>query len=158
VEDFIDPNETHRQRLTYLMCRMTQPLLTRFDFLTELPMKTSKTICINAFASLVASGVLVCGSSVSAQAADRAYGAQTKQVSVSDLDLSTAAGQESARERLHQMARRLCTEVEDLDDLSHHSNFIKCVATATAGMQPHLEAMIRRASKIRTAAVGPVAW
>jgi UrcA family protein len=48
-------------------------------------------------------------------------------VSLAGLDLSTAAGARAARERLHQAARRLCTQVADSLDLSHQANFVKCV-------------------------------
>lgn len=56
---------------------------------------------------------------------------------------STVAGQEAARERLHQMARRLCAQVEDELDLSPQSNYVKCVDEATAKTLPHLDAMSR---------------
>jgi len=121
----------------------------------EIPMKTSKLVCINTV-SLVATGLLAWGSAAPAAAADSPDTVHTKQVRLSDLDLSTAAGQASAHERLLQMARRLCTEVEDLDDLSHHANFLKCVDAATAGTLAHLDAMIRSETQIRTASVAQI--
>jgi UrcA family protein len=48
-------------------------------------------------------------------------------VSLADLDLSTPTGQRAARERLHQIARRLCSQVADAQDLSHQPNFVACV-------------------------------
>ena len=54
-------------------------------------------------------------------------------VSVVDLDLSTPEGMRAARDRLHAMALRLCTQLEDLRDLSHQSNFVACVDDTLAG-------------------------
>ncbi len=119
-------------------------------------MKASNTLRTNTCISLLATGLLAWGIALPAGAADSPDAAHTRQVILSDLDLSTVAGQESAHERLLQMAQRLCTEVADLDDLSHHSNFLKCVEAATAGTRPHLDAMIRRATDIRTASVAQI--
>jgi UrcA family protein len=58
--------------------------------------------------------------------------ARSAKVSLADLDLSTAAGARAARERLHQAARRLCTQVADSHDLSHQANFVKCVDATLA--------------------------
>jgi UrcA family protein len=118
----------------------------------EIPMKMSKLVCINTL-SLVATGLLAWGSAAPAAAADSPDAVHTKQVRLSDLDLSTAAGQASAHERLLQMARRLCTEVEDLDDLSHHANFVKCVDGATASTLATLDAMIRSKTDIHPVSV-----
>jgi UrcA family protein len=122
----------------------------------EIAMKTSNTSRVNTLVAVLVTGALLWGSALPAQAADAAYGIRTKKVSLSDLDLSTIAGQETARERLHRMVRRLCAQVEDLDDLSHHANYMACVDQATAKVLPHLDAMIRRATEIRTASVGQV--
>jgi UrcA family protein len=48
-------------------------------------------------------------------------------VSLADLELSTPDGQRAARERLHQIARRLCSQVGDTQDISHQPNFVACV-------------------------------
>jgi UrcA family protein len=124
--------------------------------LMEIPMKTSNTVCMHTVMSLVATGLLAWGGAAPVAAADSPDAVHTKQVSLSDLDLSTVAGQASAHERLLDMAHRLCTEVEDLDDLSHHANFLKCMEAATASTGPHLDAMIRRATEIRTASVAQI--
>lgn len=119
-------------------------------------MTTSNIARINTLAAILAIGTLLSGIALPVHAADAAYGARTKTVSLSDLDLATVAGQETARARLHRMADRLCTQVEDELDLSHHSNYIRCVDAATAQTLPHLNAMIRSATAIRTAAVRQV--
>ncbi len=116
-------------------------------------MKTTHPGRSNTLASILATGALLWGYTLPAQAADPDYGARTQKVSLADLDLSTFAGQAAARERLHQMARRLCGQVEDELDLSRQPNYVKCVDGALAQTRPHLDAMIRSASDIRTASV-----
>jgi UrcA family protein len=120
-------------------------------------MKTSNTARIHfPFASLIVTGVLLGGSLHPAHAADPGYGVRAKKVSLADLDLSTVAGQTAARERLHQMARRLCDQVEEDLDLSRQPNYVKCVDQAMAQTLPPLDAMIRSSTAIRTAAAGHV--
>jgi UrcA family protein len=68
----------------------------------------------------------------SAIAADRL----TAKVSTADLDLGTSAGMLAAEARVRETARRLCRQLEDLDDLSRQSNYTACVdASVTAAMQ-----------------------
>jgi UrcA family protein len=119
----------------------------------EIPMKTLKTARIDKLAFVFVTSVLLWTGALPAQA-DPGNGARAKQVSLADLDLSTIQGQETARERLHQMARHLCARVEDDLDLSKQTNYVRCVDQATALTSSHLNAMIRRASDIRTASVG----
>jgi len=93
----------------------------------EISMNISNTARSKALASILATGALLWGIALPVQSADAGYGARAQTVSLTDLNLSTVAGQEAARERIHQMARRLCTQVEDELDLSHHANYVKCV-------------------------------
>jgi UrcA family protein len=51
-------------------------------------------------------------------------------VPLADLDLSTLEGRRAARERLHETARRLCSQLVDIQDLSHQPNFVACVDDA----------------------------
>jgi UrcA family protein len=135
------------------MSRMLKPNGSTIQLLMEIAMKTSNTARINILASILATGALLWGIALPVQAADATNGARAKTVSLTDLNLSTVAGQDAARDRLHQMARRLCAQVKDELDLSHQSNYVKCVEEATAKTLPHLDAMIRNASAIRTAAI-----
>jgi UrcA family protein len=52
---------------------------------------------------------------------------RSAKVSLVGLDVSTPEGASAARERLHQAARRLCSQVADHLDLSHQHNFVACV-------------------------------
>jgi UrcA family protein len=61
-------------------------------------------------------------------------------VSLQGLDLSTAAGAQAARERIHQAARRLCGALADDLDLAHQPHFVACVAEATARATRRLDA------------------
>jgi UrcA family protein len=58
---------------------------------------------------------------------------RSARVSLADLDLSTPDGARAARDRLHQTARRWCSQLEDSLDLSHQSNFVACMDDALAG-------------------------
>jgi UrcA family protein len=70
------------------------------------------------------------------QQSTSADGTRSAKVSLAGLDLSTPEGMTSARERLHGTAVRLCTQVVDELDLSHHANFLQCVdSTVTAALR-----------------------
>jgi UrcA family protein len=76
---------------------------------------------------------------------------RTAKVWVADLDLGTSAGMKTAQTRVREVARRLCTEVEQMDDLSRHTNYLACVdASVTAAMQqlkgPALAALAKQKS------------
>ena len=62
-------------------------------------------------------------------------------VSLTDLDLSTAQGMSAAQTRISKMVKRLCTQVEDPDDLSHHENFLACVDQSMANAMRQLRPM-----------------
>jgi UrcA family protein len=80
---------------------------------------------------------------------------RSQQVKLSDLDLSTADGQQLAQARVHEVARTLCFRVADAFDMSHHENFIKCVDTAVAKASEQLQAVLNHqlASKLARADV-----
>jgi UrcA family protein len=77
---------------------------------------------------------------------------KSAQVSLAGIDLSTQAGVEAARERLHQAARKLCEDVADDLDLSHVSNFRKCVAQAMSVSNQHLDALLNTGNTLGTVA------
>ena len=57
---------------------------------------------------------------------------RSAKVSIAGLDLLTPQGALAARERLRQTARKLCAQVADELDLSHHANYIACVDESVA--------------------------
>jgi UrcA family protein len=57
---------------------------------------------------------------------------RSAKVSIAGLDLSTPEGARAARERLRQTARKLCAQVADELDLSHHANYVACVDESVA--------------------------
>ena len=69
---------------------------------------------------------------------------RSQSVKLSDLDLSTADGQQLARARVHELARTLCSRVAEELDLSHHENFVECVDTAVAKAGERLQALLNR--------------
>jgi UrcA family protein len=75
-----------------------------------------------------------------------------KSISLADLDLSTAAGAQRARERLERAVKTLCTQLRDDLDLSHRGTYLECVGKATATTNRHLDALLHRVGKVRTAA------
>jgi UrcA family protein len=74
------------------------------------------------------------------------FSSRTKSVNFSDLNLATVQGQEIARERVHQMARALCSQVADPTDMSHQTNYVACVDAATAKAGVSLQALISKQS------------
>jgi len=66
-------------------------------------------------------------------------------VSLSDLDLSTTDGRRMARDRLHETARRLCSQVAASQDLSHQANFVACVDATLANALRQLDTPTREA-------------
>jgi len=62
-----------------------------------------------------------------------------QRISLDDLDLSTPAGIQTAHNRVHDVARKLCSQVEDMNDLSRQTNFEKCIETAMNGAQIEVE-------------------
>lgn len=62
-------------------------------------------------------------------------------VSLTDLDLSTPEGVKAAHARVLAVAHRLCWQVADPSDLSHHSNFLACVDAAMANAELDIQAL-----------------
>ena len=60
-------------------------------------------------------------------------------VSIADLDLSTEKGMQTARERVHQAARKLCQKVVDPWSLSHEPDYVQCVDETTAAAVTQLQ-------------------
>jgi UrcA family protein len=58
--------------------------------------------------------------------------ARSAKVSIAGLDPSTPEGARAVRERLRQTARKLCAQVADELDLSHHANYVACVDESVA--------------------------
>lgn len=77
-------------------------------------------------------------------AAQQPVGARSNHVILTDLDLSTSEGQRVAYERLHQMARTLCSQVADELDLSHQANYVACVDSAMVNASAQLQALASR--------------
>ncbi|HWS68043.1 MAG TPA: UrcA family protein [Steroidobacteraceae bacterium] len=70
---------------------------------------------------------------------------RTSNLSLADLDLSTPAGVDAARDRLQQTARRWCSQVADRQDLSHQPNFIACMDETLAAALRQINGPVRAA-------------
>ena len=117
------------------------------SFNTSITKQTSHFLAALATSLLLLSGVH------SARAED-APGtvSRVKAISLADLDLSTLAGVQSARERVQQRVKTLCSQLGDEHDLSHRATYLECVDKAMATANPHLDALLRRVDNVRTAA------
>jgi UrcA family protein len=69
----------------------------------------------------------VCATPVEAVAQSR-----SERVGLGDLDLSTPQGMATARARMHQAARRLCSQLDDFEDLGRQPAYVKCIDDALA--------------------------
>jgi len=72
-----------------------------------------------------------------AQAADASV-----TVSLADLDLSTDKGMQTARERLHLTARRLCGKLINPWGLSPHDDLVRCVDDTTAAALGKIQGLV----------------
>ena len=120
--------------------------MTTFNTISRrVAMKTTMA-SVGSTSSLAAILMLSIGmlGSVAAKADQLTGDSRSQSVKLSDLDLSTADGQQLARARVHEMARTLCSRVADVFDLSHHENFVKCVDTAVAKAGEQLQALLNR--------------
>jgi UrcA family protein len=75
------------------------------------------------------------------------YGVASSHLTVTDLDLANPADVAIARERIHQLARKLCGRVEDQLSLSHQPDYVACIADAMAKAEPRLQRLA--AEKVR---------
>jgi UrcA family protein len=93
---------------------------------TNLPRRSSLE-CVVRKVAVIALCAIAPFAAMADQQPATTFVTRTTNVSLADLDLSTPAGQRAARERLHQIARCLCSQVADIQDISHQSNFVACV-------------------------------
>jgi UrcA family protein len=100
----------------------------------------SATRIVGRIAAVSIAGML---SSVSvltiANAGDQHGVYRTEAVLLADLDLSTASGVQEATNRVHEAARRLCTQVMDRHDRSKAENYVLCVNAAMAQAMANVE-------------------
>ena len=79
----------------------------------------------------------------------------SKKISLSDLDLTSDQGLQIASERIHQAARRLCTQVQDSRDLAHRSAVVRCIDRAVASASAELRARRPRGAAPAVASIPP---
>jgi UrcA family protein len=108
-----------------------------------------RRLAAHTLMTAAALGLLGSGSSV--MAAEHLSGARSKPVILTDLDLSTSEGQRAAYERLHEMARTLCSQVADELDLSHQANYVACIDAAMANAGARLQALVSQKTSTMTA-------
>lgn len=66
-------------------------------------------------------------------------GSRAQPVSLAGIDLSSASGQRAARARVQEAARKLCMQVEEMNDLSRHTNYLACVDQSVSAALRQIE-------------------
>jgi UrcA family protein len=69
--------------------------------------------------------------------------------------LTSANGVDIAKERLHQMARRLCSQTADAEDLSRQPNYVACIDDAVSKALSKVQSLAQM--QAREKSVGQVA-
>jgi UrcA family protein len=83
-------------------------------------------------ASLLALSVIKSAVATAGSKPDHPGDSRSEKVSIAGLDLSTVDGLNTARERVHQVARRLCLRLANAQDRSSQWNYVMCVDDAVA--------------------------
>jgi UrcA family protein len=96
------------------------------------PASASSVKAVLCLAAVLAMYALASAPALAGPPTESAPVTRSATTSLNGLDLSTPGGVSAARERLRQIARRLCSRVADELDLSHQSNFTACVDESVA--------------------------
>ena len=107
-------------------------------------LQNKATLFANRASITIAMLSVIAGANSAALAGPPAPDSRSMRISIADLNLSTSEGRKSAFERLHQAARKLCSRVEDQNDLSRQKNFVACVDLAMANSLPMLQQLADR--------------
>ena len=68
----------------------------------------------------------------------------SSKVTLNDLNLSTSSGMAQARARIERAVKDACWRVDDVNELSHHDNYVACVSQSLEQAQPALAALARQ--------------
>lgn len=126
------PGTTEAQHHTRLR---RSPMNTRTRAQLFRPSRLRAAGCIIAMVALHA----IASAAVAQQPPAPVLDERVKVVSLTDLDLSTPAGAQAARQRVRETARWLCMRVQDPHDLGHQPHFVACVDRATAAAVRQIE-------------------
>jgi UrcA family protein len=79
-------------------------------------------------------------------------GAVSSHLTLAGLDLTNPAGVAIARERIHQVARKVCDRAANPQSLSHQPDYVACIEDAMAKAEPTLQRLAaEKAEKAREA-------
>jgi UrcA family protein len=104
-----------------------------------------KSASLNSVLVVLAFGFTFAGATVAR--ADSSPEIRSSAVSLAGLDLSTPAGANAARERVHEAARVVCNRAKDPYALAPHWDYVNCVASAEKGALQQLKGPAVVASK-----------
>jgi UrcA family protein len=100
---------------------------------TEHPMYRPRRKSIACVASLLTLSIIESAVAMPGPKADNTpRDSRSEKVSIAGLDLSTVDGLNIARERVRQVARRLCLQLVDPNDRSRQWNYVNCLDDAVA--------------------------
>jgi UrcA family protein len=99
---------------------------------TENPMYRPRRKSIACVASLLTLSIIESAVAMPGPKTDNPRDSRSEKVSIAGLDLSTPDGLNVARERVSQVARRLCLQLVDQNDRSRQWNYVNCVDDAVA--------------------------
>jgi UrcA family protein len=99
---------------------------------TEHLMYRPRRKSIACVASLLTLSIIESAVAMPGPKTDNPRDSRSEKVSIAGLDLSTVEGLNTARERVHQVARRLCLDLVDQNDRSRQWNYVNCVDDAVA--------------------------
>jgi UrcA family protein len=99
---------------------------------TEHLMYRPRRKSIACAASLLALSIIESAVAMPGPKTDNPRDSRSEKVSIAGLDLSTTDGLNTARERVRQVARRLCLQLVDPNDRSRQWNYVNCVDDAVA--------------------------
>jgi UrcA family protein len=99
---------------------------------TESPMYRPRRKSIACVASLLTLSIIESAVAMPGPKTDNPRDNRSEKVSIAGLDLSTADGLNTARERVRQAARRLCLQLVDPNDRSRQWNYVNCLDDAVA--------------------------
>jgi UrcA family protein len=99
---------------------------------TEHQMYRPRSKSIACVASLLTLSIIEAAVAMPGPKTDNPRDSRSEKVSIGGLDLSTADGLNTARERVSQVARRLCLQLVDQNDRSRQWNYVNCVDDAVA--------------------------
>ena len=118
-------------------------------------MKNSTSIACDLTREIAIGALLLSGLFAVAAPSNADPTSTSSKVSLTDLNLATSAGMAQARARVERSVKDACWRVDDVNDLSHHDNYLACVSHGLEQAQPALAALGRQSTARLASVVTP---